>query len=324
MSHVIEGGVGARRVGAAPRRAAILLAFIASLLVLAGCERGDPEPPPPPPDQQQTDADPPDDEAGRMAGEHRHDRPDPSPALDDPPAQPVVSREVTYGTLDDEALEGYVAWPEAGADGLPGLIVIHEWWGLNDNIRRMTDRLAGEGYVALAVDLYGGRTTDDPSQAEAYMGELMAARDRGRDNVRAAHTWLRDEYAVPAVGSVGWCLGGTWALETALAMPDAIDAVVIYYGFVPDDPELLAPLDMPILGLFAEDDAAVPADDARAFERVLAELGKNAHIEIYPDVDHAFANPSGGNYEPETAMDAWRRTVAFFDAHLAAPDDGGE
>lgn len=259
--------------------------------------------------------------AERIAHEHAHDAPSATPAVASAPRMPVVARAVEYGELEGVPLTGYLAMPEAeSAEPLPAIIVIHEWWGLNENIRAMTERLAGEGYVALAVDLYRGATTEDPVEARGLMQGLMGARDQGQDNVRQAHDYLVSYLGAPAVASLGWCLGGTWALETGLALPDRLDAVVIYYGNVPAEEAVLAPLQMPILGLFAEDDAAVPLAGVHAFRDQLAALGKNAHIEIYPGVDHAFANPSGGNYDPETAEDAWQRTLAFLAAHLRGED----
>lgn len=260
--------------------------------------------------------------AGRMADEHADDAPVATPAIDAPPRRPVVARAVEYARQNDTPVTGYLAMPEGeSAEPLPGIIVIHEWWGVNENIRAMTERLAGEGYVALAVDLYGGQTARDPEGARALMSALMEAPAQGRDNVRQAHDYLVSYLDAPAVASLGWCLGGRWALETARELPDSLDAVVIYYGNMPTEEAALAPLNMPILGIFAEDDQAVPLEGVHAFRDQLATLGKNAHIEIYPGVDHAFANPSGGNYEPVAAEDAWQRTLAFLRAHLA--DEGG-
>ena len=286
------------------------------MFALAGC--GGPAPETPDDADVESSVSAADREAGeRMAHEHAHDAPVATPAIDSPPRMPVVARAVEYARQNDTAIMGYLAMPEGeSAEPLPGIIVIHEWWGVNDNIRAMTERLAGEGYVALAVDLYRGQTAQDPEGAGALMTRLMESPAQGRDNVRQAHDYLVSYLNVPAVASLGWCLGGRWALETARELPEALDAAVIYYGNMPTDESALAQLDMPILGIFAEDDQAVPLEGVLAFRDRLAALGKNAHIEIYPGVDHAFANPSGGNYEPVAAEDAWQRTLAFLQAHL--------
>ena len=292
------------------------LLAVSLLLALAGCGGPAPETP----DEADADASvsPADREAAdRMAHEHAHDAPVATPAIASPPRMPVVARAVEYARQNDTAVTGYLAMPEGeSAEPLPGIIVIHEWWGVNDNIRAMTERLAGEGYVALAVDLYNGQTAEDPDGALGLMTALMEAPAQGRDNVRQAHDYLVSYLNAPAVASLGWCLGGRWALETARELPDSLDAAVIYYGNMPTEESALAPLDMPILGIFAEEDQAVPLEGVHAFRDQLAALGKNAHIEIYPGVDHAFANPSGGNYEPVAAEDAWQRTLAFLQAHL--------
>jgi carboxymethylenebutenolidase len=120
----------------------------------------------------------------------------------------------------------------------------------------------------------------------------------------------------PAVGSIGWCFGGGWSLTTALLLPGQLDAAVIYYGHLVTDPQRLATLDIPILGLFGEQDQGIPLDGVRAFEGALKELGKDAKILVYPGADHAFANPSGRNYQPETAEKAWLETTAFLERTL--------
>ena len=113
------------------------------------------------------------------------------------------------------------------------------------------------------------------------------------------------------MASIGWCFGGAWSLNTALAMPDTLDAAVIYYGHLVTDPERLETLQMPILGLFGAEDQGIPLDSVEAFSSALETLGKDATIVVYPGADHAFANPSGHNYQPEAAEAAWRETVSF-------------
>jgi carboxymethylenebutenolidase len=118
------------------------------------------------------------------------------------------------------------------------------------------------------------------------------------------------------VGTIGWCFGGGWSLGTALALPDQVDATVIYYGRLVTDAEALEPLQMPILGFFGAEDQGIPVDSVRAFEQALESLEKNATIHVYDGADHAFANPSGNNYQAEPADDAWGKTLAFFETHL--------
>lgn len=254
--------------------------------------------------------------AESMAEEHADDAPVSNEASETAPASDVTTEEVMYATVDGTEVSGYLARPADAEGPLPGLIVIHEWWGLNDNIRSMTERLAGEGYVALAVDLYGGQTASDPDGAQSLMQAAMEDVPAAEENLRQAYAYLEGEAQATSIGTIGWCFGGGWSLNTALLLPDQIDATVIYYGRVPSEEEQLAPLEMPILGHFGGEDQGIPVDSVRAFEEALDSLGKDAEIHIYEGAGHAFANPSGTNYQPDAAADAWERTVAFLAEHL--------
>jgi len=243
-----------------------------------------------------------------MAREHAADQPVAGAAGGDA-ATGVVGTEVDYGPG-----RGYLARPA----GTPraGLVVIHEWWGLNDNIREMSNRLAAAGYLALAVDLYEGNVAGDPAEARTLMQALMRDEARAGRHLGAALRWLEGEGGVAEVGSIGWCLGGAMSLRLALQMPADLDAAVIYYGRLVTDPAELAPLRMPILGIFGGQDRGIPVESVREFEMALQALGKTHEIVIYDDADHAFANPSGTRYQPEAAADAWQRTLAFLDEYL--------
>lgn len=231
------------------------------------------------------------------------------------PRQDVVSREVVYGTLDGKPLRGYLSRPLDARGPLPAVLVIHEWWGLNDNVRMMTRRLAGEGYLALAVDMYGGETAATPEEARALMMAVMEDREAGARNLREGAEFLRRQGAT-RVGTLGWCFGGGWSLQAALRMPEQVDAAVVYYGQPVTEREELARLDAPLLGLFGAEDRGIPPARVREMEAVLEELGKDVEIRVYEGAKHAFANPSGEAYDPEAARDAWERTVAFLDRHL--------
>jgi carboxymethylenebutenolidase len=180
----------------------------------------------------------------------------------------------------------------------------------------MADRLAGEGYIVLAVDLFGGKTAQYPPDARALMLEVVENPEPANENLRQAYQFVNETAGAPRIGVLGWCFGGGWALNAAMLMPRDIDATVIYYGQVSTDREKLAPVDMPILGLFAENDRGIPVGDVRGFEEALDALGKNHEIIVYPGVGHAFANPSGNNYDPRAAQMAWEKTLAFLDYHL--------
>jgi carboxymethylenebutenolidase len=228
----------------------------------------------------------------------------------------VTGKTVSYGTVGGVPVEGYLSRPKQARGRLPGLIVIHEWWGLNDNVRDEAGRLAAEGYVVLAVDLYGGRLATQPPAAMKLSQELTANPGPAEENLRAAYRYLDKVEKAPRIGTLGWCLGGRWSLRAALILPDQVDATVIYYGTVKADEAELAKLRMPILGLFGSQDRVVPVATVTAFEATLQRLGKNADIHIYEGAEHAFANPSGTAYDPQAAEDAWRLTTAFLKEYL--------
>jgi len=250
------------------------------------------------------------------AQEHTEDSPAASPLADTPPQRPVLEQDLAYGEGVRSNLVGFLAMPEDAIEPLPGVIVIHEWWGLNDNIKSMTRQIAAAGYVALAVDLYGGVIAETPDSAQDLMTNVMSNPEQALDNLRQAYEYV-DKYAFsPRVGAIGWCLGGGLALQMALMLPDELDAMVMYYGQVTTDTERLSSLNMPILGLFGAEDASIPLSDVQQFRASLRQMGKRADIVIYSDVGHAFANPSGGTYHAETAEEAWAETMDFLAQNL--------
>ena len=252
-----------------------------------------------------------DDYAERMHREHADDAPIASPASEVDPAADVEGDDVEYAVIEDVPISGYLATPAAGRP-TAGIIVIHEWWGLNDNIRAMTRRLAGEGYAALAVDLYQGEVAENRDQA---MQLVMGVRERVpavEENLRRAHAYLSETVGVGKIGVIGWCFGGGWSLRTALLLGDDIDATVIYYGRLITERSQLESLRSPVLGIFGALDEGIPVTTVREFQTLLDGLGKDVSIHIYEGADHAFANPSGTRYNKNAATDAWSRTLGFF------------
>ncbi len=253
--------------------------------------------------------------AARMAQEHQHDKPVATPAATQEPSHPVTGAEVTYGEEAGKPIHGYLATPKPAKDDLPGLVVIHEWWGLNDNIRAMTRRLAGEGYQALAVDLYGGAAATTPEDATKLMNGVMANHAAAEANLKSAVEYLKAK-GVKKIGVIGWCFGGGWSLNTALQAPGDIKATVIYYGHLETDPAKLAALKSPVIGFFGGADNSIPPASVHAFEDELKKEGKPVEVHIYDGAGHAFANASGGNYKPEAAKDSWQRTTVFLAKYL--------
>ena len=279
------------------------LAILALAICASACQTTTPAP---------ADAD----YAGEMRHQHDGETPAASGATAMAPARAVVSETVSYATVGGQAVTGTLVRPRGGAANLPGLIVVHEWWGLNDNVRAMAARYAGEGYAVLAVDLYSGQAAQTPDAAMALMQGAFAAPAASQDNLRQAHAFLTSRGA-RRVGVLGWCFGGNQSLQAALALPTEIDATVIFYGGnPPSDAAALRALRMPVLGLYGEADTSIPVAAVNAFDAALDAAGVENEIVIYPGAGHAFANPSGQSYQAAAAEDAWRRSTAFLADNL--------
>ncbi len=222
---------------------------------------------------------------------------------------------VTFPSNGHEA-HGYLATP-AGGTG-PGVIVIQEWWGLDDHIADICDRLAAEGFVALAPDLYGGRVAHDSDEAGKFMTELpvdQAARDLG-----GAVDFLLDHEAVTSskVGTVGFCMGGGFVLTLAAQQGDKIGAAVPFYGVGPAVPNTYTGVSAPVQGHYAEDDGFYPVAQARAQEeQIRRESSAPVEFFYYPG-GHAFHNDKDkmGTYNAESAKLAWSRAVDFLRSNL--------
>ena len=250
---------------------------------------------------------------------HDGDSPIPTAIAQVEPQVPVVTESVEYVVIDGQGVNGYYAYPQNATEPLPGILAIHEWWGLNENIEAMARRLAGEGYQVLAVDLYNGKTADTPEGAKQLVQEVANNPFAAEANISKAYSFLATEKQASEIGSIGWCFGGSWSLSTALLFPKELDAAVIYYGGQIGEAttEELSTLEVPILGIFGAEDSSIPLQTVSEFESTLDELGKEAEIIIYENAGHAFANPSGQNYVLEAAERAWTQTEEFLNEHLA-------
>ena len=276
------------------------LPLLLAAVMLSGCGRGTTAPPPDP--------------AQAMHEAHTGDAPEATGAVAGVDTFRTEAREVTYATIGGRPVRGYMARPaDADFEGAtPGIVLFHEWWGLNDNMRLLARRLAAEGYTTLAIDLYDGRTATTPDSAMALMRRASARQEDLMSSVDQAFTHLRVVQGAPRIGIVGWCYGGAWSLETAFTHPEQVDAAVMYYGPPVLDRDLLGALDAPLLGHFGAADESIPVADVAAMETVLEGLGKDAELHIYPGAGHGFANSSGRNYNAEAADLAWERTLEFF------------
>lgn len=223
-------------------------------------------------------------------------------------------KQVSYKS-GDETVQGMLYSP-TGKGPFPALIVIHEWWGLDDWVKEQASKFADAGYVALAIDLYRGKSTANPEEAHELMRGVPE--DRAQRDLQAAFDYLKSRKDVKAnrIGAIGWCMGGGYALDVALQEP-TLAADVIHYGHLATEPENLKKIHAPVLGIFGAQDKGIPPEDVKKFEQAMREQGKQIEIKIYPDAGHAFENPANKDrYRPEDAADAWKRTLAFLDSNL--------
>jgi carboxymethylenebutenolidase len=221
---------------------------------------------------------------------------------------------VTFPSGDSTA-QGILYLPQ-GAGPHPGVIVIHEWWGLNDWIKQEAAGYSAKGYVALAVDLYRGKVATTPDMAHELSRGL--AQDQGVRDLTAAFAWLeaRKDVKRDRIGAVGWCMGGGYALQLAIAAP-ALKAVAVNYGSLATDKAALAKIHAAVLGNFGGQDHGIPPDSVHAFETAMQSLGKPVDAKIYPDAGHAFENPNNQvGYRPDDAADALARVDRFFTEKL--------
>jgi carboxymethylenebutenolidase len=214
---------------------------------------------------------------------------------------------------------GYLAEPDGEG---PGVVVLQEWWGLDDSIKRIVDAFAGEGFVALAPDLFHGDTAEQPDEAQQ---RLMAMKmDEAEKEMRGAVRYLLDHPKCNGkVGSVGFCMGGGLSVWAAASNPE-IGAAVTYYYVMPHDKPDFSKIEAPVLGHFGTEDAFIGPEDAKALEAELQEAGVEAAFEFYDGAQHAFANDHDrlGTYHESHAKAAWEKTTDFLRQHLGRNGSG--
>lgn len=210
---------------------------------------------------------------------------------------------------NDLKVMGSLARPKQGKG--PAVLLIHEWWGLNDQIRAVAHELSEQGYLVLAIDLYDGKYGASREEAKALMSGMDPAAATAK--LTAAVNWLRANGS-GKVATMGWCFGGGWSLNASLATP--VDATVIYYGRVNKTADQLASLNSPVLGHFGTLDKSINKEMVDGFEAALKDAGKTDYTHYWYEADHAFANPTGSRYDEADAALSWERTMAFLKAHI--------
>ncbi len=247
-----------------------------------------------------------------LAQAHVHDAPQHNPPPMAKEAAPKPKGSMVDLKVGGETSQAYVAKPKGKARG--ALLVIHEWWGLTDWIKNMADQLAGQGYLALAVDLYKGKSTSNPDEARL----LMQAKDEkwGDAVEEAGLEWLKANAGGAKVGTIGWCMGGGESLKASLNDAKDVSATVMFYGFPIEDVEKLKALSgHPLLGIWGKQDKAITPEKVAAFDKALTEAGVKHQFHSY-DAGHGFANPSSGAYSSPAAKEAWAVTKQFLARNL--------
>jgi carboxymethylenebutenolidase len=231
-------------------------------------------------------------------------------------ANPAFPEEMVTFPSGPEKATGLLVTP-AGKGPFPAVIVIQEWWGLDNWVKDQARALAREGYMALAVDLYRGKVTSNPDEAHQLMNGL--APDRALRDLKAAFTYLqgRADVKKDRIGSIGWCMGGRYSLALATEEP-GLAAAVAYYGAPPTDHAAIARIKAPVLGNYGAEDQGPSPEQVQAFEAAMKSAGKPVDVKIYEGAPHAFANPNNPwkGYREAAAKGAWARTTAFFAKHL--------
>lgn len=229
-------------------------------------------------------------------------------AMHEPPTSPP--KNLKGQVIDLNGTKAYLSLPE-GTGPFPAIVVIHEWWGLNGNIEHWADRIAGTGWAALAIDLYGGKVATTPDEAMAAMKGVD--QDKAKATISAAIDFVSKDPRIAAKkrAVIGWCFGGGWSLQTALAHPE-LDGVIMYYGQLETDPAKLGVIKGKLLGVFGNRDKGIPPAEVDKFEAALKQANVRSSIYRY-DAEHAFANPSNPKYDEKSAGDAWGHVLAFLD-----------
>jgi carboxymethylenebutenolidase len=215
----------------------------------------------------------------------------------------------------EETISGFLVLPN-GAGPHPALVVIQEWWGLNDWVKEQALKLADEGYVTLAVDLYRGKVATNPEEAHELMRGMP--QDRAIRDLKATFAYLasRKDVNRNKIGSIGWCMGGGLSLQLAVHEPK-LAACVVNYGSMPTDSADIRKIRAPILGSFGADDRGISPDLVQAFEKAMKAEHKSIDVKIYEGAGHAFQNPNNqSGYRPEATADSWKRTLSFLNRTL--------
>lgn len=241
------------------------------------------------------------------------------PAATAPPrseAREVIAESLPYAEVGDELVYGHFAIPVDMIDPLPAVVLVHDWYGLDENMRSTAEQLAAEGYIVLAVDLFLGKSTESVTAARQLEIDVIENPKRAEENLEQAISFIRVSSGAPSIAIVGYGFGGGWAVRTAVNSPSSLSAAVSFYGQVINDEDALADANVPLLGIYLESDRAVTAKSAREFQEKLVALEKDTEFYFYDGVRRGFMDPGSDTYDRETAEQAWARMRTFLNARL--------
>ena len=227
----------------------------------------------------------------------------------------VVVETLPYAEIGDELVYGYFAFPSDMVEPIPAVILIHDRWGLDEPTRDLSRRLADEGYIVMAIDLFGGEVAETPGPARILEISVFENPQIAAENIRQAYDFVKETFRAPSVASLGFGFGGGWSLNAAMLLPEDLNASVIFYGQVTDDERKLAAVQAPLLGLFGENDRVITATSVAAFENALQTLEKEFHVAVFAGAGRGFADPRSDNFSAETAARAWVRMLEFLGQH---------
>ncbi|HTU34374.1 MAG TPA: dienelactone hydrolase family protein [Candidatus Acidoferrum sp.] len=231
------------------------------------------------------------------------------------PRGECAKTEVVHYQISNKTVDGFLASPDKPGR-YPGIIVVHDWWGLTDWVKQQAAKLADAGYVALAVDLYNGKVATTPDEAQQLSSGLSD--DPVVLQLMGSIVYLTTLNNVEhdRIGAVGWAMGGYYAVDLAMHVP-RLGACVDNYGTLPTDPNEIETMGSPFMGNFGADDKGVTPTDVDAFKKTMTNLNRIVDIKVYDGAGHSFANPADGSeYRPEAAADSWNRTIAFLSKSL--------
>ena len=233
----------------------------------------------------------------------------------------VLADSLPYAEIGDELVYGYFAIPVDMIDPYPAIVMLHDGFGLDDGARALAERIADEGFIVLAVDLFFGRTADEVSAARELQIEVLEDMQTAESNIAQALEFISSSTGAPSIGVLGFGFGGGLTLDTAIEHSGDVAAAVNFYGQVKTDRDSLRQLTVPVLGFFLENDRAVLPQTVRDFEQVMEGLGQDATIHIYDTGRRGFMDRFSSNYDEALAERSWEEAFAFLNDAFGVAED---